>query len=208
MKINCKDCNKEINVAPNRVKVQKFCKKCYCKRLKGKGNPRWKGSKICVTCGKERKRSKKGQCAGCFKRSLPGKAVCIICGGQLSIWKNSKNYDTGICQKCYIKDKTRVWNSELSEEDREDRERRRNRHEYHIWRKAVYERDCYTCQRCKKRKGGYICAHHIENYTTNKEKRFDLDNGITFCGDCHKEFHKKYGSKNNNYIQLTDFLNK
>ena len=50
-------------------------------------------------------------------------------------------------------------------------------------------------------------AYHIENYATNEELRLDIDNGITFCKNCHIEFHKIYGKINNNKQQLYEFLN-
>ena len=49
-------------------------------------------------------------------------------------------------------------------------------------------------------------AHHIENYATNEELRLDTKNGITFCKNCHKEFHSKYGYRNNNQQQLDEFF--
>lgn len=49
-------------------------------------------------------------------------------------------------------------------------------------------------------------AHHIRNYSSDKENRFNVNNGITLCVDCHKEFHHRYGNKNNSYEQLKVFL--
>jgi hypothetical protein len=64
--------------------------------------------------------------------------------------------------------------------------------EYDLWRDSVLVRDDYTCQKCKKR-GGKLVAHHIVSFTKNKEKRTKVDNGVTMCRECHKNFHKKYG---------------
>jgi len=65
---------------------------------------------------------------------------------------------------------------------------------YRIWRKDVYKRDNYICQKCGQ-KGGILNAHHIKDYQGNKDKILDINNGITFCEDCHKEFHRIYGRK-------------
>jgi 5-methylcytosine-specific restriction endonuclease McrA len=63
------------------------------------------------------------------------------------------------------------------------------RYEYRAWRKAVYERDNYTCQKCGA-KGAYLNAHHIKPWADYPEFRYDLDNGIALCRACHiKEHH-------------------
>lgn len=66
--------------------------------------------------------------------------------------------------------------------------------EYSKWRKAVYERDNYTCQECGKR-GGELNAHHIKPYAKYPKLIYDVDNGITLCEKCHKEYHKTHGRK-------------
>ena len=59
---------------------------------------------------------------------------------------------------------------------------------YKKWRKAVFERDDYTCQKCGK-KNCYLNAHHIATFAENENKRLDIFNGITLCINCHKEEH-------------------
>jgi hypothetical protein len=51
-----------------------------------------------------------------------------------------------------------------------------------------------------------LCAHHINNFSEFPEIRLAIDNGITFCKECHELFHNTYGFKNNNINQLNDFL--
>ena len=62
----------------------------------------------------------------------------------------------------------------------------RNSKEYADWRKAVFERDDYTCQMCGDR-GGEIHADHIKPFAYYPELRLDLSNGRTLCVPCHKE---------------------
>jgi len=62
----------------------------------------------------------------------------------------------------------------------------RNSLEYDMWRRAVLQKDDYTCQKCKKR-GGYLNAHHIKQFALYPELRFIVSNGITMCEECHKE---------------------
>ena len=57
--------------------------------------------------------------------------------------------------------------------------------QYRIWRKAVFERDDYTCKFCKKR-GIKIHADHIKSFSLFPRLRFAIDNGRTLCIPCHK----------------------
>lgn len=74
-----------------------------------------------------------------------------------------------------------------------------------LWRKAVFERDNFTCQKYGTR-GGELVAHHIQNFSDFVELRFAIDNGITLSKKAHNEFHKIYGKKNNTREQLQEFL--
>jgi len=77
--------------------------------------------------------------------------------------------------------------------------------EYKLWRKAVFARDNFTCQKYGI-KGGELVAHHINNFADFPELRFAIDNGITLSEKVHKEFHKKYGIKNNTIEQFIEFM--
>lgn len=88
----------------------------------------------------------------------------------------------------------------------------RNSSEYKEWRNNVFSRDDYTCQKCGK-KGGNLNAHHIYNYSQFPNLRFDINNGITLCEDCHligrnNSFHTIYGEHDNNKEQIEEFLEK
>ena len=63
----------------------------------------------------------------------------------------------------------------------------RNMPEYVDWRRAVYERDRYTCLNCGGNQG--LNAHHIKSWVAYPELRFDVDNGKTLCFDCHNLEH-------------------
>jgi len=74
-----------------------------------------------------------------------------------------------------------------------------------IWKQSVSIRDNFICQKCKQR-GGKLQIHHINNFADCIELRFEINNGITLCKQCHKEFHKWYGIKHNTQEQLNEFL--
>lgn len=78
--------------------------------------------------------------------------------------------------------------------------------EYRAWRESVFIRDNWTCLKCHKR-GGKIVAHHILNFASYVEGRFDINNGVVLCSDDHNLFHKRYGKKDNSAQQLEEFLN-
>lgn len=74
--------------------------------------------------------------------------------------------------------------------------RLRTTREWTKWRKAVFARDDYTCQRCganAKYDGQAVILepHHIVGVTSlirhkMKEHIFNQDNGITLCYSCHR----------------------
>lgn len=60
----------------------------------------------------------------------------------------------------------------------------RNSTKYQEWRKAVFDRDNYTCVICAK-KGGDLQADHIKPFAIFLDLRFELSNGRTLCKPCH-----------------------
>jgi 5-methylcytosine-specific restriction endonuclease McrA len=65
--------------------------------------------------------------------------------------------------------------------------------QYKLWRKAIFERDNYTCILCKEH-GKRLNADHIKPFAFFPELRFDVSNGRTLCEDCHKKTDT-YGRK-------------
>ena len=55
---------------------------------------------------------------------------------------------------------------------------------YKDWRKQVFERDKYTCQKCGK-VGCYLEPHHIKSWAKYLDLRYVVSNGITVCEECH-----------------------
>lgn len=73
------------------------------------------------------------------------------------------------------------------------------------WRRDIYEKFDYTCQKTGV-KGGRLTAHHIYNWADYPELRYRLDNGIALSREAHKEYHSIYGVRNNTAQQLNEFL--
>ena len=79
--------------------------------------------------------------------------------------------------------------------------------EYKLWRISIFTKDNFTCKKCNDDAGGNLVAHHILNFTSHKELRFAINNGITLCVNCHNKFHKIYGTRNNTHKQVEKYLN-
>lgn len=84
-------------------------------------------------------------------------------------------------------ERTRIWQSK----------------EYQEWRKAVFERDNYTCVickiKCKKGNKVMLNADHIKPFAYFPELRFEIDNGRTLCISCHRKTDT-YGSRYKKFI--------
>lgn len=109
------------------------------------------------------------------------------------------------CPQCvsFKGDKNPNWNPKITQEERENG---RFIDGYNEFIRGVYERDNYTCQCCSELgNGSNLNAHHLDGYNWCKDKRTDIDNGITLCSNCHKEFHRIYGKGNNTKEQYEQF---
>jgi len=75
------------------------------------------------------------------------------------------------------------WNNDATQRWRDKHKRELNR-----WRKKIFERDNYICQKCGQ-VGGLLHPHHKILVSENKDSALDLDNGVTLCSKCHHEIH-------------------
>lgn len=55
--------------------------------------------------------------------------------------------------------------------------------EAYRWRKSVLERDHGFCRLCLSQKN--LEVHHIVRFGADPKRRWDVDNGITLCHQCH-----------------------
>ena len=62
--------------------------------------------------------------------------------------------------------------------------------EYRKWKNAVLKRDKSTCRACGCKND--IEVHHIVPYAKDPDIRFDPDNGIVLCKECHRKVHQKH----------------
>ena len=195
----------------------KFCLKCNKEFIKRDTCSRkeWKTSKYCshscansvnaINNGKQflkgiipwNKGQKLPQYTGVNNtRYTSVEVVCEECGKKFIV-KNYRKNETKFCsRKCHY--------INVDEGKTPENERIRHSTEYKKWRELVFERDDWTCQKCLER-GSFLHAHHVEGFSENKDKRFDIDNGITFCKKCHYKFHSGYGFRKNTQEQIKYF---
>jgi len=75
--------------------------------------------------------------------------------------------------------------------------------DYRKWRIKVIRRDkvCQVCGTIKQRQ-----AHHLNHATYFPDERFDVNNGICLCDECHKIFHtsfkRSYRQKSTRYDNM------
>lgn len=209
--VKCKDCEIEFSKRRDSVKVWGGrCNRCARKYIANtpefKEKMRLNGLLIFQKYGQipNGNRFKKGEMGGensfTWKGGLPN---CIECGKQLV------NRKATMCVQCRAKNKIganrpktviekcrkncpsgeKHWNWKGGSSGEAILIRMSSL--YKQWRKAVFERDNYTCQKCgaKSCKGVSVIlnADHIKPFSLYPELRFDASNGRTLCVSCHKK---------------------
>jgi len=165
----CQWCKKEFYIANNALdKNQKFCG-VHCYYL----SKEKKTEVVCSLCGKTVERTdhyiNKNKNFYCSRSCLTEHWSIIRHG------KSNPNFVHGKCK---------------------DRKRYNSTIRYKRWRKDVFTRDKYICQKCGAKnalgKTVYLIAHHKVGWHESEDLRYDVDNGQTVCRDCHYKIHSKY----------------
>jgi len=184
---------------------------------------------LCITCYREnlyktaKRENVRRPCSGCQKpcyskydlcmscriiatdRSYPR---CSNCSSKMSTKTKQK---PPICKKCRMANPEwhPNYNPSIPEEQRANPVSNRLIQKGYIeWRIAVlarYESRCAKCSLRQSRENKLDC-HHIMNYRDYPSLRVDPENGIPLCKPCHKEFHTRFGIRNNNAEQLRLFI--
>ena len=144
-------------------------------------HPRWKGGKPhCLTCSKELSayHPKLNLCQKCYSTSTEvwnkGKTIYQTRGEKNGMWKG------GISKKYDLIRASIEWKN---------------------WRTFVFKRDKFECQFCHII-NKEIHPHHIKKFSEFIDLRFNVNNGITLCIDCHN----KTKWNENNYELLCNWI--
>jgi hypothetical protein len=89
----------------------------------------------------------------------------------------------------YSGDKHHAWIDGRSREKEQARSTEMKHAPYREWRRNVFKRDDYKCRECGQ--GGKLNGHHIKSYSKHPELKYDINNGITLCVQCHKKVNGK-----------------
>ena len=177
--------------------------------------------RICFTCGKifyiDSNVIKRGYgkfCSrSCLRKRKYGKKplapkkelYCIICDKKfyeyVSHLLNEKNRGKCCSKECRVKytqqrisgSRNYRWKGGITKPNLLLRYQMKARN----WSKAIKIRDNFTCRLCGDRsykgrgKTIKLHSHHIKTWKDYPELRYDLNNGITVCFDCHLKILKK-----------------
>lgn len=183
-------CSTDYNIGKKKILHINTLKYIELKKTNGLNNPK----KKCI-CG-NKKDIKSKQCVICFRNNIKRKnKTCNYCNNLFTPKHNILKYCSKICFVNYKKEFNKSsnnpnWKGGITNENKKERQSDK----YKEWRISVFVRDNYTCQHCKII-GGILHSHHIKHFSKNKDLRFDINNGLTLCFNCHKKLHNNMNFK-------------
>ena len=224
IEIVCLKCGKSFIRTEGHAKGVKFCsnscKFSYLmskKDQRGEKNASWRGGrteKVCTQCGETFKdyHRKNGRerlfcsrkCSGDAKTKERVKTNCLKCGKEMFVrgvtikagWGKFCSRSCATLHREFWKEQTgekhHLWKGGITPENNAARSCQKTTN----WRKAVFTRDGFKCILCGSDKPR-IHAHHIIPFSKSKKLRYDTENGVALCVECHQLFHPG--------ITLTDY---
>ena len=202
IKCICKTCKKEFYKFPSAIQhgEGKFCsQKCHYKSCKKRIKL------ICNFCQKEYYHYLSAKRKFCSRKcAVKGKKrtfnsvirICEICNEKFRVQKHLLRKKRGIycSRKCYT-----IAQETLSKYKGENHpswkggvaplhQKGRGAWKYRKWKKAVLERDKFTCQKCNIQND--LIAHHVKGWTKYPKLRYIISNGLTVCHNCHWDIHR------------------
>jgi len=210
---SCQTCPTVFYRMPWEIKQgrTRFCSKTCCDKSKLKG--KYKKCQVCdseyyLSVAQEKARTNSLFCSkSCAMKHTRSKHAaknvsfkCKECNTACTVQNYRKSIAKFCSNSCKAKymgrgDRSHFWKGGVTRKNKLIR----NSARYRTFRKAVMERDNYTCTFCRKR-GGDLHVDHILPFAYFKELRFETTNGRTLCVTCHRKT-ATYGYNVNTWMQ-------
>lgn len=148
-------------------------------------------TKVCIVCGSTYKvkkyRANSKYCSRqCWAhRSPPRVKHCEKCFTEFSTYDDNQRFCSQSCAG-----KSRVGKNANAYKNGNAAQTKRGKLKGQLakWRKKVYKRDKYTCQKCGNI-GIELHAHHVKELAKFPDLVLDVNNGVTVCVPCHEKIH-------------------
>ena len=187
-----------------------MCRVCYDKK---RARPESYISKDCPVCGKSftvhKIHIERGQgkyCSkSCARSGSPARKrtrlmlACHLCGKQFDKHLSEIKKSIGGLHFC-SRDCWYEYNQLDNHYGYAGGQNERVNPDYLKWRKNVLKRDHGYCRLCHSI--DRLEAHHIHRFTTHTDLRWDVDNGLTLCHDCHVGFR----NHEEEYTEILSFI--
>lgn len=190
---NCPICNNQMDAQSN------LCRDCY---LQKRRKPESYINKECPVCKKffttHKSQIERGQGKYCSRRcarkgSPTRKRIrimlkCFVCGKSFERHKSEIKKSIGDKRFCSLN----CWYQHNQLENHygwTGGQDERINPSSSKWRAAVLKRDKYFCRICHSNK--HLNVHHVIRFGKDKNKRWNVDNGLTLCDTCHKKFRNR-----------------
>jgi hypothetical protein len=199
---NCPKCGKiicysDIYKLNNANRRNTLCRSCVSKNIKHKKIINIEDlTRICPNCKKEIIHKNKKDCKKSIKKNL----LCNSCVKKGKCYRKSFHHSEEtkrLLREINIGlqsgDKNPNWKGGITPIN----DKLRHSTKYFDWRISVFARDNYTCKNCNKT-NCVLNSHHLQPFYKIKNdeiKLYDINNGITWCKNCHDLFHRIYGRK-------------
>lgn len=177
----CSDCKKDRGYLPNK-NAPKLCKSC--------------AGKISHSNVSEETREKMSKAKKGLKTWNSGLTDVYSEETKRSMGiknKGSIPYNKGQAMSYDQKVKLSCTNREIDIKDFDDfsmpkSKRERSKFDHSGLREECFKKYNYTCNKCGI-KGGTLNAHHMKHWKDYPDLRFDINNLICLCEECHKKEH-------------------